>query len=57
MVMLEGSALRSTSVVVHITNVEFEILEEYRDIEMKSFFEEKVEAGEDPAVAQSLLRP
>ena len=55
--MLEGSALRSTSVVVHITNVEFEILEEYRDIEMKSFFEENVEAGEDPAVAQSLLRP
>ena len=40
-----------------MTNVSFGTLDEYRDIEMKSFFEEKVEAGEDPAAALNRLRP
>ena len=39
-----------------MTNVHFETLDEYRDIEMKSFFEEKVEAGEDPSRTLDLLR-
>ena len=40
-----------------MTNVSFERLEDYRDIEMKSFFTEMVEAGTDPVVAFNLLRP
>ena len=33
------------------------VLNDYRDIEMKSFFEEKVEAGADPVDTLNLLRP
>ncbi len=40
-----------------MTNVSFERLEDYRDIEMKSFFEEKVAAGADPTDALNFLRP
>jgi oligo-1,6-glucosidase len=40
-----------------MTNVSFETLNEYRDIEMKSFFEEKIEAGDDPSAALNFLRP
>ncbi len=40
-----------------MTNVSFESLDDYRDIEMKSFFQEKVEAGADPGDALNQLRP
>jgi oligo-1,6-glucosidase len=40
-----------------MTNVSFQSLDNYRDIEMTAFFEERVQAGEDPIQAFDYLRP
>jgi oligo-1,6-glucosidase len=40
-----------------MTNVSFQSLDDYRDIEMKSFYAADVEAGADPVDTLNLLRP
>jgi len=40
-----------------MTNVLFQSLDEYRDIEMKSFYQERLDAGMSPSEALNLLRP
>ena len=40
-----------------MTNVWFPTLDDYRDIEMKSFYEEQVDAGGDPVEVLDSLRP